>query len=226
MNKFVELSLELNFHANWHLPLLFTIVFDSIYLCTLMSAFWISSEMLCISTDCNWMLSDPFPGLGTCVVELFLLSVAGVGEVLMWSRTVLEAATIIPTIRAAFTNNSVKHVLAFLKFKREEVFCLSVGPIYPIFASVSRLFRITDLLWNCCLSNYHSTWSSMAHNKLLNGVELISTIRIKLCTVERFRDKKIAWHLSHSLTSFSNCNNVTSITQGWWAPRRVEWEDI
>lgn len=150
MNKLVELSLESNFHANWHLPFLFTNVFDSIYLCTLISAVWISAGMLCISTDCNRMFSDPFRKLGTCVVELFLSWVAGVGDVLTWSRTLLEAETIIPIIRRVFTNNSVKHVLAFLQLKREGVLCWSIEAIYPIFASVDWLFNIEGLLWNCC----------------------------------------------------------------------------
>lgn len=133
MNKFVELSLELNFHANWHLALLFTIIFDSIYLCTFISAFWISSGMLCISTDCNRMFSDLFIAFGSVVVELFLLWVVGVGDVLAWWRTVLEAATMIPIINTAFTNKSVRHVLAFLKWIREDV-CISVeSPVNSTF---------------------------------------------------------------------------------------------
>lgn len=125
MNKFVELPLELNFHANWHLALLFTIIFDSIYRCTFISAFWISSGMLCISTDCSRMFSDLFIQFESVVVEAFLFWVVGVGDVLAWLRTVLEAATMIPIINTAFTNKSVRHVLAFLKLWREDV-CISV----------------------------------------------------------------------------------------------------
>lgn len=83
MNKFVELSLELNFHANWHLSLLVKFAFDSIYLCTLMSAFWISSGMLRISIACSRTIPDPFRELGW-IVEFW---VAGVGEVSMFFST-------------------------------------------------------------------------------------------------------------------------------------------
>ena len=121
MNKFVELSLELNFHANWHLSLLVKFAFDSIYLCILMSAFWISFGMLPISIACNRTLSDPFRELGW-LVEFW---VAGVGEVSMFFLRLLEAAIIMPMIRNTLTSNNANHFCGFLNFKRDGDFCLS-----------------------------------------------------------------------------------------------------
>ena len=127
MNKFVELSLELNFHANWHLSLLVKFVFDSIYLCTLMSAFWISFGMLPISIACNRTLSDPFRELGW-LVEFW---VAGVGEVSMFFLRLLEAEIITPMIRNTLTSNNANHFCGFLNLKRDGDFCLSMEPMYP-----------------------------------------------------------------------------------------------
>lgn len=143
MNKFVELSPELNFHANWHASSLVTFVFDSIYLCSLMSAFFTSTGMSFISIACNWTLSDSFRELGSWFVELW---VAGVGEVSMFLLTLLVAAIIIPVIRSTLTNSKAKHVLGFLNLKREGVFCLSLEAIHPIFSSGNTPCSIKSLL--------------------------------------------------------------------------------
>ena len=129
MNKFVELSPELNFHANWHLLFVVKFVFDSIYLCTLMSAILISSGMY-ISIACNRTLSDPFGALGW-LVEL------RVCEVSMFFLTLLEAAIMMPMIRSTLTSSNAKHVVGFRNLKREGVFCSSIEPIYPIVSVVN-----------------------------------------------------------------------------------------
>ena len=162
MNKFVELSPELNFHANWHVSSsLVTFVFDSIYLCTLMSAFFISTGMSCISIACNWTLSDPFRELGSWFVELW---VAGVGEVFMFLLTLLVAAIIIPMIRSTLTNSKAKHVLDFLNLKQEAVFCLSLEAIYSIFSSGNTPCSIKSLLCEVAGHGRIKIWSTIINN--------------------------------------------------------------
>lgn len=162
MNKFVELSPEFNFHANWHVSSsLVTFVFDSIYLCTLMRAFFISTGMSGISIACNWTLSDPFRELGSWFVELW---VAGVGEVSMFLLTLLVAAIIIPMIRSTLTNSKAKHVLDFLNLKQEVVFCLSLEAIYPIFSSGNTPCSIKSLLCEVAGHGRIKIWSTIINN--------------------------------------------------------------
>lgn len=198
MNNSMELSLELNFHANWHIPVLFTIIFVSMYLWTFMSAFWISSGILHISTHCNLMFSDedPFPEHGgTCrVVKLF-----GVGEGLGWRWTVLEAEieTKIPMIRSAFTSSSAKHVLTFLQLKSE------VGSVIePIICRSQQGFHYKRLVLELLLILIAHDMIHPFHNLQLNWASVYHfTMPVFNCVTFTFLNVTFAT-LGHETSSF------------------------
>lgn len=128
MNKFVELFFELNFYVNWYFLLLVRFIFDFIYLCILISVFWIFFGMLCIFIVCNWMFFDLF--FEFCwLVELW---VVGVGEVLMFFLIFLEVVIIMLMIRSILISSKVKYFCGFYNLKFDGDFCLLVEFMYLI----------------------------------------------------------------------------------------------
>lgn len=112
-------SVELNFHAKWHVPVAFEVVCDSRYLWTFKSAFRISAGIVFTFSDCNRVLFSF--GLIWASLETIVLAVSVGGETKL---DLLEAETRIPAIKSALTDNSAKHDLAFLEDRRNPDDCI------------------------------------------------------------------------------------------------------